>query len=289
MMLTKKDITVKNIIQCSADAERCSAERYLFIEDFIFGEIDFQKPIADIKNEINLRYNELCALRKSERNAITSRELIGEKLFVCRKLMDLSQEVLADINVAIPKAPKRARISYWYSNRFAKEAYHSFESLFDYCEESLMDSIGDVCESIGELTPFGIVPITNSSDGRLLTFYRMIDKYDLKILSVCKIESPDTDSFTKFALVGKNVLDFDFPCVKKLEFTSIGQIFDLVSAIDLLGGKLGEITSIPSPYSETEFNNYLTVELGEAQMKVFSLYNYLFIDDVDVIGFYSEI
>ena len=56
----------------------------------------------------------------------------------------------------------------------------------------------------GEST-YAIVPIENSLDGRLNSFYRLIEKYVLSIVLTVDIPSDDYESSTKFALVYKSL------------------------------------------------------------------------------------
>ena len=288
-MISPNDETIiKNIINSSADAVISSAERNLFISELILEQCDFRKTLSDIKNDIVSKYVRLQERRKGADAEISLAESISEKLYICRELLKKTKYA-PSTHAQTMKNSDETRIAFWYSNPYAKEAYSRFSKLFAYCEEFPVDSFNAVCESVDENVTFGIIPITNSNDGRLMSFYRMIDKFDLKISAVCKIEAPDGNSFTKYALVSRKTVDFDSKNIKCIEFSTNKNISEIICFLELLNCKIGDISSISSLYGENEYYSFVSAFVEKNKIKEFMLYTYLFVGDIDFIGIYTEI
>ena len=78
-----------------------------------------------------------------------------------------------------------------FSDRYRLDAIRS-ERIQNICDE-VFDGGAGYC----------ILPIRNSVDGRLSSFYRMINLYDLKIVSVCDVAA--TDVIMRFALCARSL------------------------------------------------------------------------------------
>ena len=219
MNSAKSEILIKNIIQCSADAKLCSAEIDLLMSDFLFDQSLSHKSISDIKNEINWKYEVISEERRKQNQEISFFESVREKISICKSYYEHikgKSSVIFDIPSNFLNFVK---IAYWHTNIYAKEALEKFSKQFEHCEEIIAESFTSVCEIIQDDTTFGIIPIINSSDGRLIPFYRILDRFDLKISAVCRIDNPGNDGFTKFALVGKKLSDISSNSQKTIEFS----------------------------------------------------------------------
>jgi len=289
MSLTKTEIIVKNIIECSADAKRTSAEVNLFLDELVF-DVDFShKSLSDVKNEICNKYHNLQEARKENEVSVTGYETAREQLYICKRIIEKLGNKL-DLDSSFVQSFDSVKIAYWYTNSYAKEAYSKFSKLFKSCEEKPVESFTAVCESIDdENSIFGVIPIINSTDGRLMSFYRLLDKYDLRISAVCKIDNPNGDGFTKFALVGKQLTNLDDKKEKTIEFSTNKAISNFVSFAEKSGGTIGEITSIPSLYGNTEQLNYISISIDHNAIYELWLYLYMFVGDADFVGLYTEI
>ena len=289
MSLTPNEILIKNIIKCSADAEISSAEADLLISEFLFEEKLGHKSVSDLKNELNQKYDILLSARNKSAESRSLFESVREKLSVCRIFHErLSTQSILALNVPHQRTTA-AHIAYWYSNAYAKEAFDRFGKLFESCDGIAVDSFNAVCERIEDDNTFGVIPIINSGDGRLISFYRMLDKFDLKISAVCTIENHGNDGFTKFALVGKRLGKIDLENKSSIEFCVSQRVSEYICIADLLNAELGEITSIPSLYSASEYTNYITITADRNSLSILWTYIYLFGGDVDLLGFYTEI
>lgn len=288
MSLSRDDIIIQNIIDCSADAKISSAEIDLLLLDLVFDPDLEHRSISDIKNEVSHKYGLLQARRQKQRVELSKFETAREQLLICKHLaLSFKHNLGADIE----EKQKRdfSGIAYWYSNSYAKEALLKFEKAFGNRDEIPVDSFTAVCESTDDGNTLGIIPIINSNDGRLMSFYRLIDKYDLKISAVCKVENPDGEGFTKFALVGKHLVNTNVTKKKTVEFATNRAIVDVISTVEHIGGEIGEITSIPLPYNNTEYANYISITVDSDSVYEMWLYMYIFLGEVEFIGMYTEI
>lgn len=91
--------------------------------------------------------------------------------------------------------------------RQANEAFAEFARFIPggampYGEENF----SDVCQSVySGIAEYGIIPVENSSDGRLASFYGMFEKFGLYITMLCEVRSGDGEEYTKFALCSRSV------------------------------------------------------------------------------------
>ena len=97
------------------------------------------------------------------------------------------------------------RIAY-LQNSYTDTVYMQFSSLLNYSRATYFESITDVCEGVfNDNCEYCILPIETSADGKLLSFYEMILKYDLKINAVYDLYSNDNKNYTRYALLSKKL------------------------------------------------------------------------------------
>ncbi|MBQ7294090.1 MAG: hypothetical protein IJW79_10175 [Clostridia bacterium] len=283
MNISETDSLTQNIINCSADIERCSAEIDLFISESILKKDFSNFPVIDIKNDILQEYNSLTRI-----TCPSKYESVRQKLYIAEQISHIVKTPFAVKN-DIDSSSDPIKIFYWNANNYAREAFDVFSKIFALYEENCVESFNAVCENIVDEKAFGIIPIVNSTDGKLTSFYRLIDKFDLKIISACNIENTDGNGFTRYALIGKNLIDFADSGNKSIELLINDDVSDLAISLGIIGGSVREITSIPSLHNKNDALNYVTVNLKSEDIYTLWWYLYIFGGDVDLIGIYSEI
>lgn len=131
----------------------------------------------------------------------------------------------------------------------------------------------------GEST-YAIVPIENSLDGRLNSFYRLIEKYALSIVLTVDIPSEDYESSTKFALVYKNLDIIEasgetvFEC--KITFSEQKELGDIILASQFFGAEICKIHSLPLSSGGRENSFDITFGLNGANAA--GLFCFLFLE-----------
>ena len=282
---SKADIIIKNIIECSADAQISSAEIDLLIAD-LFSDIEIaHKSISDIKSSVLQKYE---ILEKALAD-ICSPYDIAKICVSISNFIATHKNISFETDYLLLSKQKSISIAYWNSNSYAREAALAFSELFETYTEIHSESFTAVCESISSDDVLGVIPMINSTDGRLMAFYRLLDKYDLKINATHNVENPNGDGFTKFALVGKQLHNLKNDKYTNIEFSFNGDIVTFIYAASLVGCRIKEVTSIPSHYSENEPLNYITASVKKYDIYCWWWFLYLFGGEIELIGIYTEI
>ncbi len=94
----------------------------------------------------------------------------------------------------------RGKIAYQHSI-YADEAFLLFSRALPLARASYTDSFAGVCEQVFDgRCEYCILPLENTQDGKLVRFYGLIEKYELKIALTCKITTSDNRHSTVFGL-----------------------------------------------------------------------------------------
>lgn len=97
-------------------------------------------------------------------------------------------------------ATAKGRIAYMKS-ALANKAYIRFSKHIPRCREADFHSFVDACEEVaGGLCEYCILPLHTSSDGQLMSFYRLIIKYRLQIVASYRVADGQA-GFTTFGLL----------------------------------------------------------------------------------------
>ena len=75
-------------------------------------------------------------------------------------------------------------------NRQASRAFERFAKYLGGVSAVYEDNFQNACESVytGEAT-YAVIPISSTSDGRLNSFYRLMEKYELNIVLSCELDN----------------------------------------------------------------------------------------------------
>ncbi|MBR0442912.1 MAG: hypothetical protein IIX15_01090 [Clostridia bacterium] len=98
------------------------------------------------------------------------------------------------------KPTAHGRIVYQHSI-YTDEAFLHFSRVLPTAKACYSDSFTGVCEQVfdGECE-YCILPLENTQDGKLVRFYGLIEKYELKIALTCKVTTSDNRHSTVFGL-----------------------------------------------------------------------------------------
>ena len=166
MNSSKDSIIIQNIVKCSADLSVSSAEIDLLIAELFDNIALSQRSVWDIKNVVLQKYE---LWQKSYVNQRPQYDVLKERLIISRYISEKFKSY-TEIDQSIFKKPEFVNIAYWYSNNYAKEAAESFAKMFKSCNKIQAESFAEVCELISDDITLGVVPVANSSDGRLISF-----------------------------------------------------------------------------------------------------------------------
>ena len=192
-------------------------------------------------------------------------------------------------------ADARGVIAY-LQNAFTDRAYRAFSGSMHRARSQYHDSYAAACEAVSNGSCEAcILPIEHAQDGKLLGFYRLIDRYELKIVCTCDIAQPNGHE-SRFALLKKS---FTFP----LPDDALAYLFELsitrstghalgavLDAAALCGLTVRRVDSIPLAYAEDSFAYHTVLTMADAgQLTPFLLHLALDVPQYDPIGRYAHI
>lgn len=139
-------------------------------------------------------------------------------------------------------------------NRQASRAFERFAKYLGGVSAVYEDNFQNACESVytGETT-YAIIPTASTSDGRLNSFYRQMEKYDLNIVLSCDIDSDDGENSTTFALVYRDRLYIETEGVPlyecKITLDRQTDIADIADAAAYFGATMESAEALPLMFS----------------------------------------
>ncbi|MBQ8389072.1 MAG: hypothetical protein IJX46_09125 [Clostridia bacterium] len=213
---------------------------------------------------------------------------VNECIVLCRELLGRYGDRLELRTGAFNDKSKTVAV---LNNGYMERAFESFCDL-DRLERVYYSGFEELCESVSaESCDCAIVPIENSENGKLLRFYSLIDRYDLKINAVCDVSYVDESASTRYALVSKNLSAFADPdCFEfSISLESDQSINDVLFAASLCHMRLVRIDSIELPYKDKEFAFHVVFDLQGADLQLFMLYMTLSFPQYIPIGIFKKV
>ena len=229
-----------------------------------------------------------------------------DKIDFCRSIskakqinQELSQALFGECEKISAQA--KGRLAYM-QNHYTDAAYLIFSKTVPSLRSSYFSSFQAVCEEVySGSCEYCILPIENSSDGKLMSFYSMIDKYELKISSVCTVRHSDGQSFTKFALLNKSFLPsgiFNAPAAYlnkriieiRVSQTSVNDspLDNILLAANACGLKIQRVDSLPLSYNENLLGYYIVLGINNVDFKTFLTYIAFEYPQCYIVGIYSN-
>ncbi len=163
-------------------------------------------------------------------------------------------------------------------NRYNEQAFTAFSAVITTPKVTYVSSFTEACEdvSVGNCE-FCILPVENSQSGRLFGFYSMLDRYELKICALCRLDGGNPSESIKYALVGRAVpdripknLDWCFECSVVADSGAV--IGDISGICGIFEGRLLKVDSLPVEYDENLQKYYFTFGIPEKCISGFELY-----------------
>lgn len=142
--------------------------------------------------------------------------------------------------------------------------------------DAVLDGDADYC----------ILPLKNSRDGRLRSFYRMIDVYDLKIAAVGNVGTDE--NVTKYALCGRSIAPLT-PSPRFIELSAPAngnEALLITEAAKETGLSISEISFTPS---ERDGEIYSFVFTAGKDFRPFILYMNIYHPHYTLMGMYNTV
>lgn len=191
-------------------------------------------------------------------------------------------------------AGAHSKISF-VKNRFNELAYEKLSKGITNPKPEYVSSFVESCENITDGTSeFCILPISNSTDGHMKSFYSMLDRYELKISASTDID--DDIGTVKYARIARacKPIDLKDKNAKYLfEFSVISSdgefLAPLLTVANLAQAMPINIDSIPVEYASHLKRFFFTFSLTPQNATPFRLYVALKFQNYTPIGIYKEI
>lgn len=177
-------------------------------------------------------------------------------------------------------------------NRLNEEAYRVFSQAITASKAHYLPSFSDTCEDVYDnRCEFGILPIENTTDGKLFGFYAMLDRYELKICAACRLEPDHSEGTVRYALIGKNLpsripknAEWLFECSV---VTEIGKFpTDVVEITSVFDATIIKIDSLPVLYDDGLQKIYFTFRIPKQHADALHFYLTMEHARYSLLGFY---
>ncbi len=183
-----------------------------------------------------------------------------------------------------------ASIAYM-QNSYSDAAYRKFSARFEKASAIYFPGFREVCEDVyyGRST-HAIIPVYTSKDGQLLSFRKLITKYELKIVCECNVEMND-DSIMRFALLQKGLIIPDGNARLDLSVILPSHIRsgDFMASVEMMGGRIIMINSNPLEYSDDKYEISILIDVGSVDLNAL----YLFLEGAqisyDIVGLFDTL
>ncbi|MBE6600074.1 MAG: hypothetical protein E7640_02550 [Ruminococcaceae bacterium] len=271
-------------------------------------ELDLKKDIIDTQRKAQIE-ELVLALAFKEKNSERTLSLISEiklnpghvgveeKICACKKFISVFEEAdiyKKEITSRMP-GKRRGYLVGMLQNTYSDQVFFKLQSNFS-AQALNFGSFEEMCESIfsGECD-FGILPTESSDNGKLLRFYSLMDRYDLKINAVLDEENSDSSATTRYAIVSRYIEygkdRFGTPDLFEFSVNPgdpqlLGKI---LYAADLCGMSLRRIDSLPVPYKDNEFLFCPVFDINGADIDAFLLYMYIDFPQYTPIGIFPKL
>lgn len=193
-------------------------------------------------------------------------------------------------------AGAHAKISY-VKNKYNDEAFECFSRSVTNAKAIYAASFKEAAESVYDgRCEFCILPITNSSEGRLMSFYSLLDRYELKICETVDLDVEGSSEAIRCARAGKACKEprlrssqqqnyiFEFS-VASASTDFLVPIFEGARQID---AKLISIDSLPLEYSSNSQRFFFSFSIPQKKAIAFRLFIALKNQSYTPIGLYAE-
>ena len=177
-------------------------------------------------------------------------------------------------------------------NRQAFRAFECFAKTLGGVSVLYENNFQTACEDVAHgQAAYAIIPIYSTSDGRLGSFYRMIEKYELAIILTCDVDSDDGENMTTFALVYREHICLHTGAPKlecSITFDDLSRLSDITDAAYYYGAGVDSIEALPIMFSGRAGTFAVVLDLENADIDGLLCYLALEYPQMSVIGIYGK-
>lgn len=179
----------------------------------------------------------------------------------------ISNELL-DVSDKFEYLPESKKIAY-FINPYSDISFKKFSRQIKNSTPVIAQSFSGVCEEVTYgRAGYCILPLSSSDGGMIGSFYKLIDKHDLKIAYTCDVVMGDDENTAKMALlrrgISKKIKD-----MSEADFFEISALFpdnipfgEMISAMEMTGVSVMRINSIPLSYTDDKYSYNIVFNLN---------------------------
>ena len=205
--------------------------------------------------------------------------------------MDFSASYFAEDETE--STDQHPRIVY-QKNNYTDTAFLQFASLFASPHAVYSQSFLSACEDVyNGICEYCILPLENTSEGRLIGFIKLIDKFSLRINAICNVSAANGERSTQFALLSKRIsMEPTNSSERFLEIvfrpSDDFTVCNLLLAAQLCNLSLYRMDSLPDSECENGYLFHITMQASkESNLSTFLLYLFMEIPQHRLVGFYQ--
>lgn len=239
------------------------------------------RPLLSLSKATQQTVRSVLLCRALYRKLSKKKHALKEHFF--GKSQELSQE-------------SKGRIAYQKSS-YADSAFLQLTQKLSEARAVYAPSFAAACEEVyNGQSEYCILPIENTSEGQLLSFYRLIERYELKIILSCDIRSGESGRSTRFALLGRKLLPAfentkqEFIFEISLPLGAYPETADLLLSAQLCGLSLRRISTLPAEEDVAlSFSVLYSFLASTAELNSFLLYLAMEAPQATHLGLYPNL
>ncbi|MBQ8474472.1 MAG: hypothetical protein IJ499_02275, partial [Clostridia bacterium] len=146
-----------------------------------------------------------------------------------------------------------------------------------------------VCEAAySGRSKFAILPLYNTSNGLMVSLYRSLQKYDLKICLGTSVIMDDDVSESYFFLLSheKHFFRYADHILLDVTRTADGSIHKLLYILSEFGVKVKSFNSLPLEYTDERCENIIFLDCSKTDMNALMCYISSALSDANIIGIF---
>jgi len=178
---------------------------------------------------------------------------------------------------SLNEIPQNNSRTAYMQNSYTDKAWRRFSEAVSDMTAEYFTSYPGVCEEVyNTRCRYCILPLSTSGDGQLVSFRKLIGKYDLKICLETEVELAD-ESVMRFALLRRRLLtgtEEHVPACMELSavLPENGTAGELIAACEAMGASVTAVYTIPLEYGDRMQEFCLELDLTGADLAGLSVF-----------------
>ncbi len=183
-----------------------------------------------------------------------------------------------------------AAVCSYLDNAYSREALEMFGKHINIYPDAEND-FNSVCESVySGRNKYAVIPLFNTRDGLMISLYKLLHKYDLKIVASTKVLMNDGNTETEFFLVSRHITNADF-CDNIRLMLSVTHPYDntsvkLMNAAGNSGIILCSVNTMPLEYTDERCESVLIFDISFCKTEAVCCFLHAAVPDANIIGIY---